>query len=181
MDADVDELDYVEGPGPGIPEISSDRQLPPPAVAGELVAPEVPQWEQETIEKFLEGAGAGLHQLLGQGERDWKMTQADLDRIAPPLTRIVNRYEPTARLSPMADPLLVAHGVILYGWRSMLEAKRAERDREAQPSESYVRTDAIEHDDDQPDEDFTGGEELEDELEALNEQPYFGPNGDDET
>jgi hypothetical protein len=122
------EIDYVEGPGPGIPE------LPPGAPVDEQFAAEqqpidaLPGWEQETVEQFLRGAGAGLHMLAGVCERDWLMTQADLERIAPPLTRIANRYEPVLRLSPMADPLLVAHGFALYGWRSALERKRALRD-----------------------------------------------------
>ncbi len=126
---DVD-IDYVEETGPGIPEL--------PAAAVPEVEPEgateqaLPGWELETIEQFLRGTGAGLHMLAGVTDKDWLMTQADLERIAPPLTRIANRYEPVLRLSPVADPLLVAHGFALYGWRSALERKRALRDAEEQ-------------------------------------------------
>jgi hypothetical protein len=143
------ELDYVEEHGPGIPELPAG----PPIAQDEPEQPvderALPGWEQETIEQFLRGTGAGLHMLAGVGERDWLMTQADLERIAPPLTRIANRYEPALRLSPIADPLLVAHGFALYGWRSALERKRAQRDgEEAEPrGDGYERVEASEEGD----------------------------------
>lgn len=124
------EFDYVEETGPGVVDLSQvppeEEQLP---LEGEVVEP-AQLWEQDTIEKFLQGTGVGLHMLAGVSEKDWLMTKTDLERIAPPLTRIVNRYEPLARLSPYGDPLLVAHGFALYGWRSALERKRALRDAE---------------------------------------------------
>jgi hypothetical protein len=122
------EIDYVEGPGPGIPELPAGPIVEPIDDAEQAAPEQLPGWEVETVEQFLRGAGAGLHMLAGVAERDWMMTQADLERIAAPLTRIANRYEPVLRLSPMADPLLVAHGFALYGWRSALERKRALRD-----------------------------------------------------
>jgi hypothetical protein len=104
-----------------------------------------------------------LHMLAGVAEKDWLMTVADLDRIAPPLTRIANRYEPALRLSPLADPLLVAHGFALYGWRSALERKRALRDAEEQEpaGDGYERVDVA--------------ETVESELaeEQIEEEPYF--------
>lgn len=126
------EIDYLEETGPGIrelPETPPAGAAAPPA--GELVAPEYPGWSEETIETLLQGAGAGIHQLVGQTEQDWLMTKKDLERIGPPLTRIFNRWEPTLKASPYADPFLVGQGLFLYGWRSALEAKRAQRDREA--------------------------------------------------
>jgi hypothetical protein len=140
------ELDYVEESGPGVVDLSqapAEEQVP----ADGMVVEAPPQlWEQETIEKFLQGTGVGLHMLAGAGEKDWLMTKADLERIAPPLTRIANRYEPLARLSPYGDPLLVAHGFALYGWRSALERKRAMRDaeEEAGPGDGYERVDVDE-------------------------------------
>jgi hypothetical protein len=130
----IEEIDYLEESGPGIPELPEAAapapELPPggdPATIG------LPGWEQETIETFLQGTGAGIHMLIGQTEKDWLMTEQDLKRIAPPLTRICNRWEPALRLSPVADPLLVAHGFALYGWRSALERRRALRDGEPEP------------------------------------------------
>jgi len=148
----VAELDYTEGTGPGIPDLSQ----PPPRASGapppreppapseqerqqELAA--LPGWEQGTVEQFLKGTGAGVHMLVGVADSDWLLTEKDLERIAPPLTRILNRYEPAVRVSPYADPLLVAHGFGLYGWRSALERQRALRDarREAEAGDGYVR------------------------------------------
>lgn len=131
MTPPVQELDYVEGAGPGIPELTGPGAAPggaPPAPGPEHPDLERPKWDQETIEQFLRGTGAGIHMLAGVSERDWLMTEKDLERIGPPLTRICNRYEPVLRLAPVADPLLVAHGFGLYGWRSALERQRAMRD-----------------------------------------------------
>jgi hypothetical protein len=152
--AEVEEISYLElEGGPGVLELPEG---PPPAPEGEAPEPiaVLPGWEQSQIEAFLKGTGAGIHMLAGKGERDWLMTEEDLERIAPPLTRICNRYEPTLRLSPIADPLLVAHGFALYGWRSALEARRAQRDAEQAREEQsgYERGPAGA--DDQPAEDI---------------------------
>lgn len=139
------EFDYVEEAGPGVVDLSRVPPEEQTLAEGALVEP--PQlWEQETIEKFLQGTGVGLHMLAGVSERDWLMTKTDLERIAPPLTRIVNRYEPLARLSPYGDPLLVAHGFALYGWRSALERKRAMRDAQEQAAagDGYERVEDYE-------------------------------------
>jgi hypothetical protein len=145
----VVELDYTEGRGPGIPDLSQPPRgsgAPPPREPPEPSAEErqlelaaFPGWEQGTVEQFLKGTGAGIHMLVGVSERDWLMTEKDLERIGAPLTRILNRYEPAVRLSPYADPLLVAHGFGIYGWRSALERQRALRDakREAEAGDGY--------------------------------------------
>jgi hypothetical protein len=124
------EIDYLEpGAGPGITELPEVLDAPP---AGERIAgapdPGLPGWELEHIEQFLKGTGAGIHLLIGQDERDWLMTKADLERMAPPLTRIANRWEPALRLSPLADPLLFTYGAVLYVWRNALEMQRRKKD-----------------------------------------------------
>lgn len=163
------EIDYLEEGGPGIPELAEGPPAPDVPV-GEDGPPLLPGWEQETIETFLQGTGAGVHMLIGQTERDWLMTKKDLERIAPPLTRIANRWEPALRLSPIADPLLVAHGFALYGWRSALEAKRAQRDAEEEQLQGpgYVRGPADEEDLEDDDQEA----ELNGELD-LDEPRYF--------
>jgi hypothetical protein len=137
-------LDYVEEAGPGIAELPEGPQRPPIDTDGQgAVLQTYPGWSQETIEQFLQGSGAGIHMLIGAAERDWLLTSKDLERIAPPLTRICNRWEPALRLSPIADPLLLMHGLALYCWRSLLEAKRAQRDAEdavdGEPVATYER------------------------------------------
>lgn len=128
------EFDYVEGgQGPGITELPAGSAADPDTTAAAAAAAEPAiLWDQETVEQFLRGTGEGIHMLAGVGEQDWKMTERDLARIAPPLTRIANRYEPVLKLAPVADPLLVAHGFALYGWRSALERQRAIRDAQIQ-------------------------------------------------
>lgn len=127
----TEEVDYVEQAGPGILELPEGEaaEEQQQALQGEVLE-ELPRWEQAAVEQFLMGTGSGLHYMFGVAERDWAMTKTDLERIAPALTRICNRYEPVARLAPIADPLLVAHGLVLYAWRSELERVRALRDRE---------------------------------------------------
>ena len=140
------ELDYVEERGPGIvelPEGGAEESREAEVDGRAAVLPAYPGWDQEAVEQFLRGTGAGIHMLIGAAERDWLMTEKDLERIAPPLTRICNRWEPALRLSPLADPLLVAHGFALYGWRSALERQRALRDeeiaQESAPGARYER------------------------------------------
>jgi hypothetical protein len=168
----LDEIDYLEESGPGIPELPEGPaadQVPAGAIAE--IPPSYPGWEPETVEQFLKGTGYGIHMLIGQAENDWKMTETDLERIVPPLTRICNRWEPALRLSPIADPLLVAHGFALYGWRSALERQRALKDKQAgqRPAtgERYERA---------------GGDVDEDQAEDLDlgelaHEPYFPDNG----
>lgn len=151
------EFDYVEGGGPGIAEL-------PAATAGEETAaagPPEPQllWSEEQISVFLRGAGEGAHMLAGVAERDWAMTEKDLERMVPPLTRICNRYEAVLQLAPVADPLLLAHGLVLYSGRSVLERKRAIRDAELarRQRDGYDVVDVDQAQDD--DEEDLGGDE----------------------
>lgn len=141
----VEEVDYLEETGPGILELPESPVAPPELPAGPASAQQYPGWERDTIETFLRGTGAGVHMLIGQTEKDWLLTEEDLKRIAPPLTRICNRWEPALRASPYADPFLVGHGLFLYGWRSVLEVKRAQADEEREQEEgeraSYIPAD----------------------------------------
>lgn len=129
------EIDYLEsdGPGPGVTELPSAIEAPPgDQRAGEMaVDVALPGFELEHIEAFLKGTGAGIHLLLGQNDREWLMTKADLERMAPPLERIANRWEPALRLSPYADPLVFTYGAVLYVWRNALAMQRRKKDQAA--------------------------------------------------
>jgi hypothetical protein len=163
------EIDYLEETGPGIVELPENAGQPPAALPEEIPPDMRPKWDADTIDTFLQGTGAGIHMLIGQTEKDWLMTKKDLERIGPPLTRLCNRWEPALALAPVADPLLVAHGFALYGWRSALERKRAIRDAEEEldtPAAGYQRTPEAKP------------AEPEVDLEDLDEhEPYF-PEGD---
>jgi hypothetical protein len=121
----VEELEYVEERGPGVADIPEQAPGGPELAGQAAVVPVYPGWDREAIDQFLKGTGAGIHYMIGAAEADWKMTEEDLERMGAPLWRIANRWEPALRLSPVADPLLFAHGAFLYAWRSMLERKRA--------------------------------------------------------
>lgn len=169
------DVDYLEETGPGVTELP-EVQPTAPETQQELTQSllELPGWTEESVATFVQGAGAGIHLLIGQTDQDWLMTKKDLQRIVPPLTRICNRWEPAVRLSPYADPLLVAHGFALYGWRSALEAKRAQRDRAQAEAGPGYETGPVVQSDNTPNEQHQ--EELEVDLEDLEFRPYF-PNG----
>lgn len=110
---------YVEpGGGPGFDPGQAPPDVPLPDDAGAGFAEE---WKDEQVSDWLKNAGALAHASFGVGEHDWEMTAKDLERIAPPATRILNRYEPTRAIAKLSDPAAVAMGFGLYGWRSALE------------------------------------------------------------
>lgn len=129
-EAEIVDIDYLEGEPPAeLPALPAGEEVPldaPPAIAEE-------KWEEEAIAEHLEMVGGIAHELWGKGETDWKMSERDLKRIGPPLTRILNRYEPTARASIASDPLLLGYGTTMYAYRSILQARAAQAEqREAE-------------------------------------------------
>ncbi|HJZ00393.1 MAG TPA: hypothetical protein VJ305_06705 [Streptosporangiaceae bacterium] len=125
-EAEVVHLDYIEEePPPAAPALAAgeDVHLEEP-----LVLP-ADQWEEEAIGEHLEMVGGIIHELWGKAESDWVMSERDLKRMRGPLTRILNRYEPTARASMVSDPLLLGYGTTMYAYRSILQARAAEAER----------------------------------------------------
>jgi hypothetical protein len=104
--------------GPGFDEKAPVGQ--PPADEAEVEA-FAELWQVEQVRDWLTNAGALAHAGFGVGEHDWEFTKADLARIAPPATRILNRYQPSRVAAAYSDPAAVAIGFGLYGWRSTLE------------------------------------------------------------
>jgi hypothetical protein len=157
----VDEgfIDYVEGGAPGIPDLPRMPDLREAQLEQEQFQPSMyPGWSEDHFHTILRGFGSGMHLLLGQTDQDWLMTQEDLDRIAPPMTRIANRWEPALKASTYADPFLVAYGLTLYTWRSMLERARALRDAEPLPDPQAPRA-RYERSQEQPQDTGESGEE----------------------
>jgi hypothetical protein len=173
----LEAIDYTEGGGPGVLELPSEIPGVNQEQEPEVLGPgDYPGWEQEHFETVLLGIGSGVHMLIGQGETDFLMTQEDLRRIAPPMCRIANRWEPALRASVYADPILVGYGLTVWAWRGALERARAIRDREEDdggpPAAGYVRTGPG------PSQDDDGGHALEPDEEELGEgftavQPRF--------
>ncbi|MTD43844.1 hypothetical protein GKE82_05875 [Conexibacter sp. W3-3-2] len=80
------------------------------------------------------------HTLVGVGDTDWVHTEADLSAIAPPLTRILNRYPATAAAAVMGDEVMLITGVGGYAVRSYLERKATLAARAAAPAEPLAGT-----------------------------------------
>jgi hypothetical protein len=119
---------FVEDPGPGFDaeqaaagaeQVRQEHEAEARAEGIESFG--IPDVEEPKVRHALFVAGDGLHAAFGVGEYDWLMTQRDLDRIAPPLTRIINRYEAAKIVAGFSDEAAVVMGVGLWGWRSVLE------------------------------------------------------------
>lgn len=90
----------------------------------------IPDVEEESVRSVLFNGGDMLHALAGVGEQDWRATQADLDRIAPPATRIINRYDISRAVAQKSDEAAVIIGMGMWSWRSMLERRAVLHARE---------------------------------------------------
>jgi hypothetical protein len=94
--------------------------MPPPS-APERAVESLVEWEVDTLQVLLTLKGRALHAAIGVAEEDWRYTELDLAAIAPPLTRICNRYEPIQRLAKYSDPMTLAFALGAYGVRSLEE------------------------------------------------------------
>ncbi len=126
---DAETISYTEPHTGAIPEIPPELAAASEAEAEVEVldgAVEQPSWLEESVRDHLSLMGSGLHMIFG-GESDtaYRMSEEDLRRIAPPLTRILNRHESLAQFGVISDPLLLAEGSVLYVGRSMLQVRAA--------------------------------------------------------
>jgi hypothetical protein len=96
-------------PGAEVPPIGSE----PPAIA----------WEEDSVRSILTAKGVAIHAVAGVADEDWIHTKDDLDSIAPPLTRILNRYPVTQAAAGTGDELAVVIGLSGYAMRSWTERK----------------------------------------------------------
>ncbi|PZR70112.1 MAG: hypothetical protein DLM63_00205 [Solirubrobacterales bacterium] len=127
----------VSGPGSSAAEFIAD---PGPAFDPEQ-APDAPElefedeialelqegWQEETIRSLLVTQGNVTHALLKVGADDgetWKHTQDDLRAIAPPMTRILNRYDATRAAAAAGDEIALAAAVAAYGARNYTRRRR---------------------------------------------------------
>lgn len=115
------------GPFVGDPGTAFDPRQAPPAPELEDEPEEVLaiEWEEDQVRRWLMVQGELGHALAGVGDNDWKYTEADLVSIAGPLSRILNRYEPTRAAAAYSDPASVIFGFSMYTIRSAGERRKA--------------------------------------------------------
>lgn len=96
-------------------QIDLDDYVPPP--------PEILEWTPERAGAIVRAGGFLLHtadpvardQVAHELEIDlWRATEDDVSAIAPPLSRILNRYAPARRLAGVSDEMELAFGMIGY-------------------------------------------------------------------
>lgn len=80
-------------------------------------------WDPNVVASNLETIGLVIHTTAGVGESDWLFTQKELRTIAPPLARILNRYDATRLAAAAGDDLAVLAGLAAYTLRSVKERK----------------------------------------------------------
>ena len=113
---------FISDAGPGFnPEHAEPGPEAPPSAELHSLPELEPGWEEEVVQTLLTTQGQLMHGAIGVAEYDWLHTQADLVAIAGPLTRILNRYEPTRAAAAMGDPVALALGMGAYGVRSVRE------------------------------------------------------------
>lgn len=117
--------DFIADPGPAFdperapaaPAVDVDEEPP----AGE------DEWDVARVRELLELQGEVTHAALAVGADDettWIHTERDLRAIAPPLTRILNRYDATRAAAAAGDELLLAAALGRYGIRNFKTRRR---------------------------------------------------------
>lgn len=69
------------------------------------------------------------------GTELWLHTDQDLRAIAPPLTRILNRYDVTRAAAAAGDEALLAAAILRYGSRNVIRTNRALHRKRTLPPE----------------------------------------------
>ena len=122
---------FFEDPGPAFDagraaeEAAPEPPPEPPALLDEF--------HEDQVRSLLEAQGAAVHWAVAvEKESDeWLYTKADLGAIAPPLTRILNRYDATRAMAGAADEGALVIGLTGYITRSY-RARRAALARRAE-------------------------------------------------
>jgi hypothetical protein len=98
---------FIGDPGPAFDSKQAAAEpAPEPAPAPELGVVEV-GWEEDTVRSLLSAEGQVVHTLAGVDDDDWLWLQHELDAIAPPLTRILNRYPALRAAAEAGDGMAV--------------------------------------------------------------------------
>jgi len=120
-----------EEPQPAVVDVDEVAELPPA---------EPLDWTAERAGYVLRGAGLALHTAdpLSRepaGAELWRMTEADLEAMAPPLAAIANRYAPARRLAGFSEEGALAFGMLAYARRHLQTRGRVAGDaRKKEPA-----------------------------------------------
>lgn len=120
---------FIDDSGPAFDAEAAAAAAQLPHQAEEVLPPEV-RWETDAIEPLLMMQGRVLHAAIGVAEQDWIHTELDLAAIAPPLARILNRYDASRALAAQADPIVLAAAFGAYMVRSLGERRDVLREFE---------------------------------------------------
>ena len=116
--------EFVTDPGPAF----DPRSAPAAPLVEEEEGPGIlEEWDEQRIREFLVLQGEVTHALLAVGPEDtetWLQTEQDLGSIAPPLTRIMNRYDVTRAAAAAGDEILLVTAVGRYGLRNYSKRRR---------------------------------------------------------
>lgn len=104
---------------------SEQAQPADPGGVDDYIAPppQILEWTPDRAGAIVRAGGFLLHtadpvardQVAHELEIDlWRATEDDVSAIAPPLARILNRYEPARRLAGVSDEMELAFGMIGY-------------------------------------------------------------------
>jgi hypothetical protein len=118
---------FISDPGPAF-----DPKAAPAAPEVEEPELELEEWDEQRVRELLTLQGEITHAVLKVGDRDeetWKHTKRDLDTIAPPLTRIMNRYDVTRAAAAAGDEILLVTAVGRYGFTNYTKRRRLIRDQ----------------------------------------------------
>lgn len=113
---------FVSDPGP-----TFDPKAAPEAPEVEEPELEIDEWDEQRVRELLNLQGEITHAALRVGPDDedtWKHTRRDLDTIAPPLTRILNRYDVTRAAAAAGDEILLVTAVGRYGFTNYTKRRR---------------------------------------------------------
>jgi hypothetical protein len=115
---------FIGDPGPAFDSKQAAAE-PAPEPPPELTPVVEVGWEEDTVRSLLSAEGQVVHSLAGVGDDDWLWLAHELDAIAPPLTRILNRYPALRAAAEAGDGMAVMIGLGGHVTRSYM-TRRAE-------------------------------------------------------
>lgn len=134
-------VDLTVGPPPR-PETEAEPGAPSDTpLFAEPAEPElVPPVDEAVVRGLVKGLGSVAHVIAGDDdvEDHWQFTDAELDGVTPPLTRIINRRPKWRAAVARGDEATVLLILASYGGRNVEAGRKAREEREldGQPGEA---------------------------------------------